>query len=108
MTPFGGIMIWCFAPRSLLLRWIKTQCHEKNDNHFDLPAPHDCLHPLRHHEGESPQSLPAEDRREGFVFPLGVIRDGVNYYCCPAQKLKDFVSADAPETADYYLLKYTL
>ena len=42
------------------------------------------------------------------VFPLGVIRDGVNYYCCPAQKLKDFVSADAPETADYYLLKYTL
>jgi hypothetical protein len=45
---------------------------------------------------------------EGFVFPLGVIRDGVNYYCCPAQKLKDFVSADAPETADYYLLKYTL
>ena len=45
---------------------------------------------------------------EGLVFPLGVIRDGVNYYCCPARKLKDFVSADAPEPADYYLLKYTL
>lgn len=45
---------------------------------------------------------------EGLVFPLGVIRDGVNYYCCPARRLKDFVSADAPESADYYLLKYTL
>ena len=45
---------------------------------------------------------------EGLVFPLGVIRNDVNYYCCPARKLKDFVSADAPESADYYLLKYTL
>ena len=45
---------------------------------------------------------------EGLVFPLGVMRDSVNYYCCPARKLKDFVSADAPESADYYLLKYTL
>lgn len=45
---------------------------------------------------------------EGLVFPLGVIRDGVNYYCCPARRLKDYVSADAPESADYYLLKYTL
>ncbi|MCR5072195.1 MAG: hypothetical protein K6A62_09770 [Bacteroidales bacterium] len=45
---------------------------------------------------------------EGLVFPLGVIRGGVNYYCSPARKLKDYVSADAPESANYYLLKYTL
>jgi len=45
---------------------------------------------------------------EGLTFPLGVIRDGVNYYCCPARKLKEYVSTDAPEASDYYLLKYTL
>jgi len=45
---------------------------------------------------------------EGLAFPLGVIRGGVNYYCCPARKLKEFVSADAPEESEYYLLKYTL
>ena len=45
---------------------------------------------------------------EGLTFPLGVIRGGVNYYCSPARKLKDYVRADAPESANYYLLKYTL
>jgi hypothetical protein len=45
---------------------------------------------------------------EGLTFPLGVIRGGVNYYCCPAHQLKDCVSATVPEASDYYLLKYIL
>ena len=49
--------------------------------------------------------------KEGTVFPLGVIRDGVNYYCCPARRLEEFVlpgTVTLPEDTEYILLKYTL
>jgi hypothetical protein len=48
---------------------------------------------------------------EGLVFPLGVIRGGVNYYCCPARRLEEYVlpgTVTLPKNTDYILLKYTL
>lgn len=49
--------------------------------------------------------------KEGTVFPLGVIRDGVNYYCCPARRLEEYVlfgTVTLPKDTEYILLKYTL
>ena len=48
---------------------------------------------------------------EGLVFPLGVIRGGVNYYCCPARRLEEYVfpgTVTLPKDTDYILLRYTL
>ncbi len=45
------------------------------------------------------------------VFPLGVIRDGVNYYCCQALRLEEHVlpgTVTLPKDTEYILLKYTL
>ena len=47
----------------------------------------------------------------GPVFPLGVIHNGINYYCCATRHLGRYVLPEdrtAPENAEYILLKYTL
>ena len=48
---------------------------------------------------------------EGLTFPLGVIRGGVNYYCCPTRQLEEYVlsgTVTLPKDTGYILLKYTL
>ena len=58
--------------------------------------------------------------REGLPLPLGVIRDGINYFCCPAAELPRYLTRDVltPESASamdaamqaggYALIKYHL
>jgi len=48
---------------------------------------------------------------EGLTFPLGVIRDGINYYFCPVRRLEEYVlpgTVTHSIDSEYILLKYTL